>query len=57
MAQTVNEVESAGEALEESVAQRLRDAQEQIAFLREQLTQTQRLATIGTIAASWHSAA
>ncbi|MGN6507542.1 MAG: sensor histidine kinase [Tepidisphaeraceae bacterium] len=51
MAQTVNEVESAGEALEESVAQRLRDAQEQIAFLREQLTQTQRLATIGTIAA------
>ena len=47
----VNDVETAGEALEETLLQRLREAQEQLALLREQVMQTQRLATIGTIAA------
>jgi signal transduction histidine kinase len=47
----VSETQPQFAALEQAVTQQLTAAQEQLDFLREQLTETQRLATIGTITA------
>jgi signal transduction histidine kinase len=47
----VSDVESSASAVQETLLRQMADAQRQLDFLHDQLTESQRLATIGTIAA------